>query len=352
MTETLRNYLDQHAKRAAAAAFVPWGDLEQSTIVVTGATGLIGSQLARTLVAADALHGLGLKLALPVRNVEKARNMGLDALSSAVDIQSWRAGEPFKPGQKIDYVIHSASPTASAEFVDHPVETIGAIVDGGKAVLECARAAGARRALFLSTMEIYGATDAPRLDESTFGAIDPISARNSYPEAKRLMECLFAAYAHEYGLHTIVLRPAQTFGVGVAREEKRVFAEFARCALAGRDIVLQTDGAKRNPYLSVDDAMTAILVVLLKGEAGRAYNAANEETYCSIREMAHFVLETYGSPGAQVVIAGDSSHSGLYPSQPDLRLDCARLRELGWAAHDSLPDMYRAMMETWRLGEP
>jgi len=59
------------------------------------------------------------------------------------------------------------------------------------------------------------------------------------------------------------VRLAQTFGPGVDREDTRVFAYVVRCALDGRDVLLNTDGTKESMYLYTADAATAILTVLL-----------------------------------------------------------------------------------------
>lgn len=69
----------------------------------------------------------------------------------------------------------------------------------------------------------------------------------------------------------------------------RVFAEFARDAIHGSDIKLQTAGTSKRMYLYIADAVTAILTVLLSGNTVEAYNAANPDTYCSIIEMAQLI---------------------------------------------------------------
>ena len=114
--------------------------------------------------------------------------------------------------------------------------------------------------------------------------------------------CLFASYANEYNVSACVLRLAQTFGSGASRSDERVFAEFARNAISGENIILYSDGSTKNPYLSLDDAINAIAFILLYGKAGgKTYNAANNETYCSISEMAESVLEMHGvEKGARV----------------------------------------------------
>ena len=85
---------------------------------------------------------------------------------------------------------------------------------------------------------------------------------------------------------------AQTFGAGILPTENRVFAQFARSALKGEDIVLKTEGKSEGNYVYTIDAVKAILMLLYKGEAGQAYNVANESSHTTIRKMAELVSKT------------------------------------------------------------
>ena len=102
-----------------------------------------------------------------------------------------------------------------------------------------------------------------------------MTARSSYAESKRACESLCTAYVSQYNVPAKVLRLTQTFGPGVKYDDGRVFAEFARCVIEGRDIVLHTKGETKRNYLFTEDAVDAILTVLKKGEAGEPRNRNN-----------------------------------------------------------------------------
>ena len=234
--------------------------------------------------------------------------------------------------------------------METPATTIMQIVNGGESVLNYSASSHAEKVLFLSTMEVYGETQGVATEDN-LGKLDPMVVRNSYPEAKRLVECLCASYAAEYGLPSVVMRLAQTFGEGVNANDMRVFADFGRHAIEGQDIVLLSDGLKRNGYLSVDDAVRAIIFALVKGESGQAYNAVNEDAYCSIKEMAELVLREFGAQGAQVRREYDPEREATFRKSSDLRLDSTKLKNLGWEPKDDLTDMYRAMIDCWNAHE-
>lgn len=335
------------ARSIAARDDLPWDDLDGRAFLVTGATGLIGSQLVRTLLARKEATASGLRVVAPVR--DEARAARLFVGHEGVELARWNAGESLPEDVRADYVVHAASPTSSADFVRRPIEVIESVVDGAKEALRCAERCGSRRVLLLSTMEVYGEV-AGTITEDAGGSLDTMSPRSSYPEAKRLAECLFASHAVERGTHATVARLAQTFGEGVAPGDGRVFAEFLRCAMGGQDIVLLSDGSKRNQYLSVDDAVRAVLVLLSRGEDGRAYNVANPGTFCSIREMADLVARELGGGRCRVTFGSNPERAVTFRRGSTIDLDVSRLEALGWQPEQTLPEMYRAMVACWGDG--
>ena len=192
-------------------------------------------------------------------------------------------------------------------------------------------------------MEIYGGSEREeKLTDTSPCNLDTMRARSSYPESKRLCESLCAAYASEYDVPAKAVRLTQTFGPGVSPIDKRVFAEFARCAIEKRDIVLKTKGETKHNYLYTEDAASAILTVLLYGKAGEAYNAANEDTYCSIYEMARLVSDTFGN-GVVRIEEGDAEKLGYAPIAK-MNLSAAKLRALGWEPQTDLKTMFSALI--------
>ena len=295
---------------AAACGFVPWGELDGKTVAVTGGTGLIGGFLVDVLLERAHSFGGDIRVVLLARDPKRALERFRSERCSAVH---WDASGPTVPSVDADYVIHLACDTSSDGFLNRPVETISTVVDGAKSMLEYARTTGVRVCL-ASTMEVYASGGPNPLTEDAGGALNAMNPRNSYPEAKQLSEALAAAYAAEYGVVACVARLCQTFGVGVRRDDGRVFAEFARRCLAGEDIVLLTPGEKRNMYLSVQDAALALILLALKGEAGLAYNVANESTFCSVREMAEAVAERFGGGRTGVRVEVDPEAARRFES--------------------------------------
>ena len=119
---------------------------------------------------------------------------------------------------------------------------------------------------------------------------------------------------------------------------------MARCALNGTDIVLNTTGESKHPYLYTAEAITAILTVLLKGENNSCYNAANPMTYCSIKEMGELVASKIANNKICVRINKQNTE-GYYPPASYLNLDVSKINTLGWKAKVDLEEMFKRMIE-------
>lgn len=331
----------------AGVDFVPWEQLRGRTLFITGATGLIGFNLISALAYVNIKLDMPLKMLALVRDEAAARERFKEILAEGAPLK-FVVGDlehiPEVP-DAIDYIIHGGSPTASRYFAEHPVETIRMNLAGASTLLEMAREKQVESFLFLSSMEVYGSLHREeKVDEAHESFVNTMNPRSSYPEAKRMIEAMCASYAAEYNVPAKVIRLTQTFGAGVRSGDNRVYAQFMRSVLAGDDIVLFTQGGTRHSYLYTADAITAILTVLLKGEIGEAYNAANENTYCSIKEMAELVAKL----GKVKVKIDESPESNkLYPPELYMNLKIDKLYKLGWKSNYSLDDMYRRMMETY-----
>lgn len=312
-----------------------------ATILITGATGLIGASLVRSFIVANRENALNLKLILLIRNTEKAYRL----FGKCEEIELVQCDITQIPSVEsgVDYIIHCANPTSSAFFLNHPVETIQTAVEGMQNVLNLARQKKTKGVVFLSTMEVYGFPHkGKKVTEEMLEGFDPANPRNSYPISKQLCESLCCAYAVEYHVPVKILRLTQTFGPGVDYGDGRVFAEFARCALEKRDIVLMTKGETERSYLYTADAVSAILTVLLYGQRGQSYSAANPKTYCSIYKMAQMVAEKHE---IQVRIEEQNAAQKGYANTLYMDLDTTKLEQLGWKPKTELAEMFDRMME-------
>lgn len=348
--ECEENSVLQRDLEEIANGSVPFEELSGKTVLITGATGLIGSQIVRGLACRNRLYGENIHIIALVRNREKAEKMFAPLLERGdLTLLVGDIAKPLTVDVPVDYILHGASATSSQYFVSHPVETIYTAIDGTRNLLELAVEKKVQGFVYLSSLEVYGtpAADAGLIAETYSGYLDCMQVRSSYSEGKRMVECLCASYASEYGVPVKVARLSQTFGPGVEYNDGRVFAEFARCAIEKRDIVLHTAGNTVRSYCYTKDAVNALLYILLRGECGQAYNVTNMDTAVSIREMAQMVCDLFPESGIQLQfdMPKDLASFGYNPEMV-IRLDSSKLQALGWKAETGLEEMFRRLVES------
>lgn len=342
-----------------ANSSLPYQEFYGKSVLVTGATGLVGSQTVMALLMMNKIKNADITVYAFVRSAEKAdriyKELKTDKLVYAVGDVAVPFGDDtvtLSNGRKlseteVDYIVHGASPTASKFFVDYPVETIMTAVNGTKCVLDFATDKKAKGVVYLSSMEAFGAPDPsrPYVKEDDLGYIDIHSPRSSYSEGKRMCELLCSSYASEHGVPVKIARLSQTFGAGISYEENRVFAQFAKAVMNKTDIVLHTQGKSVGNYCYTRDSVMAILLLLIRGNAGEAYTVANPASNTTIAGMAKMAAEELANNEIKVVFdIPESAMTYGYAPDVNMRLNSDKLQALGWKPEISLLESYKRMM--------
>jgi nucleoside-diphosphate-sugar epimerase len=333
-------------------ANIPWEELKGGTVLITGATGLVGGLLARALSAASAEHKLSLRLIAHGRDVGKgnalAQECGLEFTCGDIRNPPLLAGIQ---ADRLDYVFHCAAITKSADMLAKPVDVIETEVEGTKNVLELAKAKCCKSLVYLSSMEAYGQTGMGEVTERDLGYLDISSPRSSYPQSKRLSETMCVAYAAQFGLPVKIARLARSFGAGAPNDpsDMRVATQFARKALAGEDIELHRTGASIANCCYTADAVRGLLTILLKGVGGHVYNVSNPCASATIRQMAELVAEKVcgGKIKVKIKVPEDIEVRGYAPDVGYV-MNVEKLKALGWVPKNGMGEMFGRMMTDWQ----
>ena len=326
-------------------------ELNNSTILVTGATGLVGSQLIKALLCNNRLSNSNINVIGLARNEQKVKQIFKDVINrKELSFVYADINDVINIEDSIDYIVHGASVTSSKIFVTKPVEVIKTSIDGTFNLLQLAKEKKVKGFVYLSSMEMYGVVDHDKkyADESMLGNIDVLSVRSCYSEGKRMCENLCASFASEYDVPVTIARLSQTFGSGVSKDETRVFAQFIRSAINKEDIILHTKGESYGNYCYTCDTIAALLLLLVNGKKGEAYNVSNEKTNIMIKDMASLVADKLANNEIKVIfdIPEDALKYGYAPDVK-LKLNANKLMNLGWKPTYDLEEMYIRTMKSF-----
>lgn len=308
---------------------------KNKSVLITGATGLIGKLCVKSLVKASQ----NTKIYALIRNKEKA--LKIFGQNSGIEFVVQDINDEIKLNEKIDYIIHGASATSSAYFVQNPVETIQTAINGTTNILEFACKNKCESMVYLSSLEVYGSDCDENTTENSYGYIDILNPRSSYSESKRLVETLCISYGSEYNVPVKIARLSQTFGAGVEITDNRVFAQFCKSVINKENIVLHTIGDTKRNYCYTTDSIRGIFTILTKGKNLNAYNVANKNTYISIADMA----KSLENENTKVVFEIDDKNRGYNPTVK-ICLNSSKLEELGWNAKVDLAQMFERTIKS------
>ena len=309
---------------------LPWEKLRGKVILITGGTGLVGSFLIDVLAVAN----LGCKVFLFGRSEEKAKARFAEYWHDGwIEFVKWDAAASTLPtiDGSVDFVLHLARNTHPVAYATDPIGTITANVIALKNLLELAAAKKCSRFLFASSNEIYGENrgDVELFDEKYCGYIDCNTLRAGYPESKRCGEALCQAYIKQKGLDCVIARLTRTYGPTILPTDTKAISQFFNNALRGEDIVLKSEGRQYYSYQHVADSVLGLLIVLLKGEKGSAYNIADESGDITLRELAKLIAE---QADREVMFdVPDVVEAAGFSKATKARLDGLKLKGLGWS---------------------
>lgn len=318
-------YLEDVAK--VASLDFDWEQLRGKTMLVTGASGMIGSFLIDVLMEKK----LRVKIIAVGRNAEKAKSRFVKHWNDpCFRFVSCDINQGIDGIEAVDYIIHAASNTHPVAYSTDPVGTILTNTIGSWRLLEFAVQCRAERFVFASSVEVYGENrgSCDRFAETDFGYIDCNTLRAGYPEGKRVGEAMCQAYIKQHGLDIVIPRLSRTYGPTMLASDTKAISQFIKKGVAGEDIVLKSAGTQLYSYSYVADAVSGVLCCLFNGVCGEAYNIADPESDITLKDLAALIAE---HAGKKVVFElPDAVESAGYSKATKAILDGSKLKAIGW----------------------
>ena len=318
-------------------------DLRGKSLLVTGATGLIGVCLIDALMKYN-MTGAEVVIYAVGRNKEKAKErLGEYYANKNFHFIEQDVRTPLPQSLEVDYIIPLASNTHPLAYSQYPIDTIEINIKGAEYALKKAEECGAT-VLYPSTVEVYGnARGEDEFTEDYTGLLNLNNARSCYTESKRVSEAMCQSYIAEKGVNVKIGRLSRIFGPTMLESDSKASSQFIKKAILGEDIVLKSKGEQFFSYTYVADAVSALLYIMIHGENGVPYNISNRFCDMRLKDFAQLCAEWCGK---EVVfdLPSEVENKGFSIATKAI-LDNQRLLKTGWKPVFSKEQAIRRTLE-------
>lgn len=323
--------------------------LYDKTVMITGASGMIGSYFVYTLMKLNEDFDANITIIPLIRNITKLDNQIINNKNVQPIIQD--VTEKISYDANIDYIIHAAGPASPKIMKKRPVETNFANTIGTANTLLLAKNCNSKGYLFISSREIYGEplNNEKYFTEDSFGYVNHLIPRNGYAEGKKAAENMCIGFKEEYGLNTKIVRLAHTYGPGMSIDDGRVQADFLKNMINNEDIVLKSDGSSIRTYTYISDAISAMFKILLNGNEN-VYNVSDEDNEVSIKELAEKIVSIYPEKKLNLKFEIETDNdAGYAPFKLGLLSSQKIKTELKWNAKYPIKEGFKRTIEFLKL---
>lgn len=313
---------------------VLWENLKNKTIFISGATGLIGSCFVDAIMYCNEIYNLNCKIYALGRSETKVKERFNKWLKTGLlkfikyDINE---GIVNTECDKVDFVLHLASNTHPVAYSTDPIGTITTNIIGTRNMLEFAKEHYCERFIFTSSCEIYGENrgDVEKIEEDYCGYINCNTLRAGYTESKRCGEALCQAYIKQKEMDIVIARLTRTFGPTMLMTDTKALSQFIKNGINNENIILKSKGEQFFSYTYVIDAVAGIIILMLCGENGEAYNISGEGI--KLKELAKIIADI--SKTKVVFELPNETEKEGYSKVTNSILSSEKIEKLGWKAN-------------------
>lgn len=310
---------------------------KEKNILITGATGLIGSHLANRLSEEKA------NLILVGRNIQKLdsvfeNNDNIQKVACDIAV-SLPDNLP-----ELDYIFHAAGPISGNDIKQYPVNLIKANIFGLMNCFEFLKkqketTGKMGRIIVFSSATVYGINkqdkDISIKEEETETADSLDFIQSIYSESKRIVEVIAKSYHKQYKLETVIARIAYAYGY-TKFAPQTAFYEFIKKAINGEDIVLNNPQIPRRDNIYADDIVSGLLLLAENGISGESYNLSSngeEDNFKGMDEMANIIVNCVNKKLGKNIRVIEPENKNR---KPGTMLNNSKIKSLGWKVNTNI----------------
>lgn len=309
------------------------------TVLVTGGTGFLGSNLCHRLVKD------GNKV-ICVDNNYTGRMENIKSLMDNPDFSfiEHDVCDELNIKEPIDQIYNMACPASPPHYQGKAsIKTTKTCVLGAINALELAKRNNAR-VLQTSTSEIYGEPLVHPQTEEYRGNVNPIGIRSCYDEGKRCAESLFFDYHRHENVDIKVVRIFNTYGPRMLMNDGRVVSNFICQALSGKDITIYGEGRQTRSFCYVDDLIEALIRMMNSDSSFTGPVNLGNPNETTVKEVGQMIIEKTKSTSK--FIYKDLPSDDPSRRKPDISL---AKEKLGWEPKVSLSEGLDKTIEYFRF---
>ena len=304
-------------------------------IVITGAAGFIGSNLVDRLINEGFfIYGIDNLITGSLDNLSHLNS------NNNFDFVNHDVTKYINIKDKIDYVLHFASPASPIDYLEYPIQTLKANAIGGHNALGLAKKNNAKFIL-ASTSEVYGDPLEHPQKESYFGNVNPIGPRSIYDEAKRFIESMTISYHVYHKLRVSIVRIFNTYGPRMKIDDGRVLPTFIKQAASNKDLTVNGDGTQTRSFCYIDDLVNGI-IQLMNSEYSYPINIGNDDEV-TINEIAATLISILNSESK--IIYNELPEDDPLKRKPDLTL---AKKILNWSPKIDKKDGFEMLIKYYK----
>jgi nucleoside-diphosphate-sugar epimerase len=266
----LKDFLRRDLEYICGSLRSEFGRMAGSNLLITGGAGFLGYYLVLAALHYNETAGASKPIRLTVwDNFVRGTPRWLSDLrgNPHLRIETRDLIHPLpEPMDDFQWIIHAAGIASPTYYRRYPIQTIDANINGDPT------------AEWIPTPEHFR------------GLVSCTGPRACYDESKRFGETLCVVFAQQHGIPVKMARPFNNYGPGLKITDRRVIPDFVRDVLAGRDIVMYSDGKPTRTFCYSADSITGYYKVLVNGLPGEPYNIGIDRPEISMAELAERII--------------------------------------------------------------
>jgi nucleoside-diphosphate-sugar epimerase len=309
-------------------------NFEDKTILITGASGFVGSSMVFRLMKFKKIKIIALSkskenLSRIFAKYKNHKNLTLIAQDIAKPLYNLK--------NNIDYIFHAASPQEAKIIKKNPLNVIFPNILGTINCLNFLKKNKKKaRLVFFSSVTVYGnnANTNLKLNETNTAVTEAIDSENApYSESKRMSEVIINSYVKQFKIDAVICRLSTVYGP-THYKKNNAFSEFINNVILGKDICVKSSALPKRDNIYVDDAISGLFCVALKGKKGETYNiSSNGElgNFLSVSEIARLITKIHNDNFSKFSRKVKLKLKKIkYIKKYGVRLNNSKLKKLGW----------------------